>query len=331
MIQFIKYLSYMIVPVLVGFLAFVYFRTVFFLPADSQSSDFQLVQVENNTTMKELCNLLEQRKIIRMSQSLCLYRQLQGSSSIPKPGEYKLSASMTPGEILEKLDSGDLHFRKVMIPTGATLADIDSLLAEIEIFEKGKFQKAAVSANYLANAGIAASSFEGYLAVGQEYSFTRGVSIKKVLWNLLEKAEKECWNPEFTEKAYRLKTTRHEVLTMASLVQSITGDVETQRNIAAVFHNRLKNGMKLNSANTLRYAIRDLEGEITDEDKALPSPYNTFLNYGLPPGPILNPNYTSIESALNPTESEYLNFGQRKDGSYVFANSEVELQKALGG
>jgi UPF0755 protein len=91
--------------------------------------------------------------------------------------------------------------------------------------------------------------------------------------------------------------------------------------ISAVFHNRLRRGMPLQSDPTVLYSLSRFSGRLTKANLQAPSPYNTYLNHGLPPGPIANPGRASIEAALHPASSRYLYFVSKNDGTHAFSNS----------
>jgi UPF0755 protein len=329
MFQFIKYFLYIIVPIFVGLTSFVYLRDVFFVPLNQNDTTKRLIEVLPDTPINTLCRQLVEEGIIKSAQSLCLFRQLSGSSAQIMPGEYELSPAMTPQDIMARLDSGERFNRSFNVAEGSNIWKIDEIIAESGILKLHDFETAATDPELLTKAGIGASSFEGYLGLG-EYSFSKGVQPAVVIWDMLERAEKDQWSSRYAERIFELRMSRHEVLTLASIVHKSSTDPDERRKIASVLHNRLKNGMKLMSEEALVYAMRDFDGVLSESDKALPSPYNTFINYGLPPGPILNPGKDAIEAVLYPPESSYLFYGRRKDGTLIFATTQAEYKKEAG-
>ncbi|MCB0319526.1 MAG: endolytic transglycosylase MltG [Bdellovibrionales bacterium] len=329
MFNLIRYFLYIFIPLVVGLASYFYLHQIFFVPLSPGDTKTSLVEIPANMELSDICTLLAQKRVIRQKQSLCLFKKLRGDTKRIIPGEYKLSASYTPGELLKKLEGGEVYLRPFDVPVGATLWDIDEVLANVGLFDRHEFEAAATNADLLARAGVAASSFEGYLAPGS-YSYTKGTKPESILWDMMEKGEKEYWSAEYTKALEELRMSRHEILTLASIIQKASGDAEERRLVSSVLHNRLKNGMKLRSEEALIYAIRDFEGTLKKSDLALPSPYNTFLNYGLPPGPILNPGRDAIEVALNPPETTYLFYGKAKAGQLVFATTLKEFKELTG-
>lgn len=327
MFHITKVFLYITVPLAVGFGSFQYLHSIFFKPLDSSSKETKIVEISSGLALSDVCKLLVDQKIIRKTQSLCLFRQLKGSTEPLVPGEYELSASMTPSEILTRIEKGERHKRVVDVPAGSTLEEMDALFAEQGFFKRYEFDAAARNPELLTRAGIASDSFEGYLGTGK-FAFALPLRPAKVLWDMIERSE-GMWKSNYSEQLDKLRMSRHEILTLASVIQKAADSPEERRLVSSVLHNRLKNGMKLESEEALTYGIRDFDGTITEEDKALPSPYNTYLNFGLPPGPILNPDQDAIEAALFPPETSNLFYGRSKSGAMVFSSTLKEHQENL--
>jgi UPF0755 protein len=146
---------------------------------------------------------------------------------------------------------------------------------------------------------------------------------------MLQEGEKR-WKPEVNERAAQLGMTRHELLTLASIIEKESGNQREQPLISSVFHNRLRNGMKLESDPTVAYGIPDLNGQLLRKHLETEHPYNTYINFGLPPGPICNPGETAIQAALYPTpDSQYLFFVADGQGGHVFSTTLAEHNKAV--
>jgi UPF0755 protein len=120
-----------------------------------------------------------------------------------------------------------------------------------------------------------------------------------------------------------------EIVTLASIVEKEAGLDEERPIIASVFLNRLKKRMRLESDPTVIYGLKNFDGNLKKKDLRTPSPYNTYLNYGLPPGPIANPGRESLMAALNPAETDYLYFVSKNDGSHYFSTTLSEHNKAV--
>jgi UPF0755 protein len=123
--------------------------------------------------------------------------------------------------------------------------------------------------------------------------------------------------------------SRHEVLTLASIIQKETGRLEEMPLISSVFHNRLKKGMMLQADPTVIYAIADFDGNLTKAHLQTDSPYNTYMHFGLPPGPIANPGDDAVRAALYPIESDYLYFVADGTGGHMFNTTLDEHNRAV--
>ncbi|MDW3229705.1 MAG: endolytic transglycosylase MltG, partial [Acidobacteriota bacterium] len=175
-----------------------------------------------------------------------------------------------------------------------------------------------------------ADNLEGYL-FPETYHFSRGIEAEEMVRAMVTQFRK-VFGKEQQERAQKLNLTVREVLTMASLIEKETSMIEEKPLVSAVFHNRLRLGMKLDCDPTIIYALKlenRFDGNIRLKDKNLKSPYNTYLYPGLPPGPICNPGYEALEAALYPASVDYLYFVSRNDGSHVFNRSYSEHLKAV--
>ena len=133
---------------------------------------------------------------------------------------------------------------------------------------------------------------------------------------------RENYTEEITFQAHKAGLTEYQVITLAAMIEKETGIAEERRLISAVFHNRLKQGMKLQSDPTVIYGIYEsYNGNLTRKNLLTPSPYNTYTKIGYPAGPIANPGKPSLEAAVNPAPVDYLYFVSRNDGSHYFSNN----------
>jgi UPF0755 protein len=140
---------------------------------------------------------------------------------------------------------------------------------------------------------------------------------------------REAFSDAWRARAHALGMSVHEVVTLASIIEKETGDPAERPLIASVFHNRLERGMRLETDPTVIYGIEDFDGNLTRKHLRTPTPYNTYLNKGLPPGPIASPGKAALEAALYPAESGYLFFVSRKDGTHQFSSTLKEHREAV--
>ena len=162
-------------------------------------------------------------------------------------------------------------------------------------------------------------SLEGYL-FPDTYYFHKGASALDVAGSMLEQFKHNI-SPEWRERADALGFSMHQIITLASLIEKEAGVATERPIISAVYHNRLRNNIRLQCDPTVIYAIPNFDGNLTRKHLRLDSPYNTYRYRGLPPGPIANPGRASIEAALYPADVDYQYFVSRNDGTHQFSTT----------
>jgi UPF0755 protein len=140
---------------------------------------------------------------------------------------------------------------------------------------------------------------------------------------------RQALTPDLYQRAKDVNLSLHQVLTLASVIEKETGVREERELVSAVFHNRLRRNLPLQSDPTIIYALDGFDGNLRVRDLALDSPYNTYRVVGLPPGPIANPGLQSIRAALYPAQTNYLYFVSRNDGSHYFSSTLEEHNRAV--
>jgi UPF0755 protein len=270
---------------------------------------------------------LRGQKLIANERLFLLWARLKGVETKIHLGLYRFEASASAREILERLATGKGMFYKVTIPEGLTLKEIAALLAKMEIIDYQEFLAEAASPELLATLGLQKEGIEGYL-FPSTYYFMPETSEKNILLALTEQFRKISW--PIIEHSDRLDgLTPHQLITLASIIEKESA-VEAERPlISAVFHNRLRLGMPLQSDPTVIYGARDFDGNLTRKHLQESNPYNTYRISGLPPGPICNPGLSAIKAALEPADVSYLYFVSKNDGSHHFSESLVAHNQAV--
>jgi UPF0755 protein len=242
-------------------------------------------------------------------------------------GEYQLSSAMTPGLILEMLSTGKVYLHRVTIPEGFTLQQIASLVDGMGLVAENRFCQAARDPDLIHRLGIGGSSLEGYL-FPDTYLFPKGIAVEKMIRVMVDRFHRLA-EPLLEQGLPGRGLSLHEIVTLASIIEKETGKEEERSLIASVFTNRLRRNMRLESDPTVIYGVEGFDGNITRKHLRTPTPYNTYVITGLPPGPIANPGLPSIQAALHPAESDYLFFVARKDKTHVFSRTWEEHEKAV--
>lgn len=293
-------------------------------PADTTE---KLVEIAPDKNFGEICAAMHEAGVIRNCLAFKLLARLQQLDTAIKAGEYMMSPAMKPIELLRKLEKGDVLQRKVTVKEGDSIWVIGKAVDEAGLMARDAFDLILVDKIWLAKLGVIGDSFEGYL-FPETYQFSRPITPQQVVFRMLEEGEKR-WKPEYTERADTMRLSRHEVLTLASIVQKESGNVEEQPTVASVFLNRLQQGMKLQSDPTVIYGIPNFNGNLTRADLEAVTPYNTYTNPGLPPGPICNPGESAIRAVLYAPATNYLFFVGDGKGSHVFSATLAEHNEAV--
>lgn len=303
---------------------------VFLEPMDASRPEPVLFLITPGNTFRAISKDLESQGILRYWWSIDVISRFRRVDKQIKAGEYALSRAMKPNEVLDALVSGKLYERKVTVKEGASVWEIGKLVEQAGLLTAQEFNAAIVDTGLLAQAGIPAEarSFEGYL-FPETYSFSRGVTARQIIWTMLKQGE-EKWNPSFTAQAESVNLTRHEILTLASIIEKESGpNLDEQPLISAVFHTRLREGMKLQADPTVIYGVPNFDGNLTREHLETDTPYNTYVRFGLPPGPIANPGLSAIKAALFPAQTPVRYFVSNGQGTHVFSETLEEHNRAV--
>jgi UPF0755 protein len=283
--------------------------------------------IDAGETFDRVAGRLASMELIRDDWRFKLLARIKGADKALKAGEYELSRSMTPIEILDALVVGRTTLYRLTIPEGFNLKQIAEEVQRQGMGDGAEFLAHASRPETAESFDIAAKTLEGYL-FPDTYLFPRGVGKETIVARMVER-----FNHVFTEawrqRAEELGLSVHEVVTLASIIEKETGDPSERPRIASVFHNRLKRGMRLESDPTVIYGIDDFDGNITRKHLRTPTAYNTYTNRGLPPGPIASPGGASLHAALYPETTDYLFFVSRKDRTHQFSRTIEEHNAAV--
>ncbi len=274
-----------------------------------------------------IADRLYQTGIIQNTRKFKLFARLKGYDKRIKAGEYSLSSVLSPKQVLEIMVSGKVALHRITIPEGYNLYQIAALVAEVGLIAAQDFIQAATESTTVKSLGVNADTLEGYL-FPDTYHFPKGLPAKKIVKTMVNRFE-EVFLAEWYDRANQLNWNVHQVVTLASIIEKETGAAFERPLIASVFHNRLTKSMRLSSDPTVIYGIKNFDGNLTRKHLSTPTPYNTYLRKGLPPGPIANPGVASMEAALYPAETDYLYFVSKKDGTHQFSTNLREHNRAV--
>lgn len=298
-----------------------------------------LVYIPPGSSFSEVEERLVDSGVLRRDGRFTLLALLSGLRQKLKAGEYEVPAQASPFEILQLLASGKTHLRRVTVPEGANLYQVAALLARQQLVAEEEFIDFATDPQTPLRYGLdrplhpaspphpAPLTLEGWL-FPDTYLFTRGQSYEEITGVLIRRA-RQVLQELLNEEGHDSGLNELEIMTLASIVEKETGLAAERGRIAGVFFNRLARGMRLQTDPTVIYGRKAFGLSITREDLQTPTPYNTYLISGLPPGPIANPGREAIAAVLRPEESDYLYFVSRNDGSHRFSTTLREHNRAV--
>ncbi len=263
-----------------------------------QTEIHQVVEVPEGASFKETANLLARKGLIISPFWFRLLGKFQDAERKIKPGEYDLHTAMRPAEILNQLVSGRVIQYSVTIQEGFTARQIVKVLGATGIVKEADVARLVADPAFIKSLGIEAQTLEGYL-FPDTYYFPKRARAEDVVRAMVSRF-RQVYTPELQAQSAALKMTEVQVLTLASIIEKETGQDAERPLISAVFHNRLRKGVPLQSDPTVIYGIPDFNGNLTRKDLARPTRFNTYTIPGLPPGPIASPGGKSILAALNP-------------------------------
>jgi UPF0755 protein len=294
-------------------------RYYLFTPTDLLRRETLVIDTEASRNFKQIAHALEDQSLIRSAFAFRLLARFEGKDTQIKAGEYALSAAMTPQQILDMMVRGETIPRRATVREGMTVNEIGLVVEQAGIVDRASFEQALADPGLRQELGVEANSLEGYL-FPETYNFRRNTQAHQVIRAMYSEFIRN-WLPEWDGQAIALGMSRHQILTLASIVEKESGNFTEQPIIASVFHNRLKLNMRLQADPTVIYGIKDFNGDITRRDLQTETPYNTYIISGLPPGPIANPGLSAIKAVLFPADTRYLYFVGNGAGRHIFSES----------
>lgn len=319
----------LLILVTVSFTAFWVYRQLHTPVAHTRQG--QYVEIARGSSPTVIINKLAAEGIIRHKWPLMLYLKLTSGSNQLKAGEYDFPSPISPLGVFAKLRQGEQRLLRLTVVEGWTRWDISSAMSRIpqlRLVDANAALPLMDDVTLVADLDPIAKNLEGYL-FPDTYEFPPDTKPAEVIEMLVKRFRKE-WKPEWSIEAHNLRRSPREIVTIASLIETEAKLRDERPLIASVIYNRLKKDMALGVDSSIVYASK-LEGKWRNDGKVYRSdidrrsPYNTRLYSGLPPGPIASPGRSSLEAALNPTQTDYLYYVRepsRDDGAHNFYDNE---------
>jgi UPF0755 protein len=286
-----------------------------------------VITIPVGQSLKTTAETLFKNKIITSAFKFNMVARLKGYDKRLKAGEYALSATMPPIQIMEKLVKGEVELYKLTVPEGLNIYQIADLVAQAGFAQASSFIEAATDADLARKNSITAKTFEGYL-FPETYYFPKKVSSETIITTMVKRFW-SVFNSSWKERADQLGFSIHQIVTLASIIEKETGAPFERPVISSVFHNRLKRKMRLESDPTVIYGLKNFDGNLKRTHLETPTPYNTYKIRGLPVGPIANPGAKSLEAALYPADTNFIYFVSKKNRTHQFSTNLKDHNQAV--
>jgi UPF0755 protein len=283
------------------------------------------VTVEPDHSIQQLCANLEQRNLVSSANLTCTYLIYSRKDRIIQPGNYTIPLGLNAKNIADLISDVTQRDKQFIIYAGWRLEEIAAMIDGLGLsFSAADFLTLATAPpeSYREQLQIPPwMTLEGYFFPGI-YSMKPDISLQDFVAEMLARFKTTVFTEEFEKELQNSGLTLHQAITMASIIQRETLAEEEMPTIASVFYNRLEIGMQLETDPTVQYTLGyDAQkntwwkSPLTFTDLEVNSPYNTYRNPGLPPGPISNPSLAALKAAVAPAVTDYLFFRAKCDGS----------------
>ena len=276
----------------------------------------------------DIAHMLREKGLIRSVSYFNLVSELLGYSKNFKAGRHVLSGVKSVHEaahLFTEIPPGPPDI-KVTIFEGLNIKEISSILASVTSIDSSDFVKLAVDKNVAIELGVDNDTLEGYL-YPDTYFVRHDTKPIEVVTRMIDRFN-SVFNDSLKKRASELGMSINEVVTLASIIETEAQLEEERPIISSVFHRRLELGRPLEANPTIQYALGSRRRGLK-EDLEIDSPFNTYTNPGLPPGPIASPGEKSLIAALYPADTKYLYFMANGKGGHVFSKSLNEHIRAI--
>ena len=286
------------------------------------------ISVTTGMSIATLGETLKAADLLREPRLFAWLARWRGLDRKIRSGNYEFSGNATAGDLVDALVHGPQKLDFVVIPEGLSLGETADTLARAGLGDAARFRTLAVDPSFAASLGVPGSNLEGFL-FPDTYAFAAGASHEEILGHMTERFF-TIFSPQLQSEGKALGLDPLEIVTLASLIEKEAAVARERSLISAVFHNRLRRGMKLQSDPTAVYDLPSHTGRIRPRDLDRESPYNTYKIKGLPIGPIANPGAAALEAAVRPAaDRQVLYFVARNDRTHIFSRTYREHRRAI--
>ncbi len=289
-----------------------------------------IVQIESGMPVSAIADQLQRQGVIANAAYFKRYYRMFFAAKKLKAGEYLFDGPLSMRQVIEKLYLGKAILYKITIKEGLWIGETAQLFADAGLFTAAEFRRAAANVRLIGDLDPQAVDLEGYL-FPDTYLVRKDITAAEMVALMVDHFRQNFSNT-FIWRARDISFSVRQAVILASLIEKETANRDERFLVSSVFHNRLKQNMLLGCDSTIVYALKKegrYRGQLGWDDLKIESPFNTRLHRGLPPAPIANPGYASLEAALYPENTEYLYFVAKDADSHYFSRSLSEHNRAV--
>lgn len=339
--KIVMYVGIAIIAIaLIGSISSYFYISNALKPVDPDNKKAVKIELPIGSNIDTISQTLEDKGVIRNAKIFKYYTKFKNASGF-QAGTYQIPPSMSIDDIIKSLKTGKVYRKadlQITIPEGLTLDRIGNIIAKNTDYTSKEFMKLVTNEKFIKemkakypetvtkdiNGKDIRYKLEGYLYPSTYDFFTKKPTLEEIVEKMIAQTDAivRSYEPQLKE----LGMTPHEFLTFASLLEREATAQTDRETIASVFNNRIEQGMPLQTDPTVLYALGEHKDRVLYKDLEVKNPYNTYLNKGLPPGPIANAGRASLDATVDPAKTKYLYFVADKDGNNHFAETYVEHQ-----
>jgi UPF0755 protein len=299
--------------------------------AASAPGPLEQVTIPKGASFRAVADSLHRHGIVEHPRWFRLLARVRGLDRSARAGIYRLPRGSRAWDVIDALERGEQRLVRVTVPEGLTIAEMAPLVAQQLAVPADSFVAAATDSLALATVRHPGPTLEGFL-LPETYLVPEQATARELVRTMATQFA-AAWQPGWDARLDSLGMTRPGLVALASIVEGEARVDGERAVIAGVYHNRLQRRMPLQADPTVQYAIQLATGErkprLLNRDYRFPSPYNTYLHPGLPPGPVNSPGLRSIEAALYPAQVPYIFFVASGDGRHLFTRTYGEHLRAI--
>lgn len=339
--KIVMYVGIAIIAIaLIGSISSYFYISNALKPVDPDNKKAVKIELPIGSNIDTISQTLEDKGVIRNAKIFKYYTKFKNASGF-QAGTYQIPPSMTIDDIIKSLKTGKVYRKadlQITIPEGLTLDQIGNIIAKNTDYTSKEFMKLVTNEKFIKemkakypetvtkdiNGKDIRYKLEGYLYPSTYDFFTKKPTLEEIVEKMIAQTDAivRSYEPQLKE----LGMTPHEFLTFASLLEREATAQTDRETIASVFNNRIEQGVPLQTDPTVLYALGEHKDRVLYKDLEVKNPYNTYLNKGLPPGPIANAGRASLDATVDPAKTKYLYFVADKDGNNHFAETYSEHQ-----